>query len=58
MRKKAKIAIAMGLSVFGTGVAFAQDTCTTPSICRVDCGIDPLCLMMQYIYRCDRQVCG
>jgi hypothetical protein len=57
-RKSATIAVALYMSMFGSGTAFAQDTCTTPSICQVSCGNDFFCQMMQYIYKCDRQVCS
>jgi len=58
-RKTLKIGVAAFLSVAGPGVAYAQDdTCVTPQICGRDCGNDVWCQMLQYFYKCDRQVCS
>jgi hypothetical protein len=56
MRKKTKIAVGLCLTLFGTGVAYAQTACHP--VCAADCGDDVWCQALQWMYQCNKQVCG
>jgi hypothetical protein len=55
MRKKTKIAVGLCLTLFGTGVAVAQERC--PSVCYQDCTGDAWCSFAQWLAGCHRMVC-
>jgi len=56
LARTALLAVAtMTLSIFGPGVAYAQNSC--PAVCNVSCGGDYACQVLQWMYGCDRRVC-